>query len=89
MKLNSNFKTKIAKVRLFLLAGEKLTSLDAVDLIKTTRLAAIIHELRKEGLPIVTIMITRKDKHGKIIRYGKYYIPPLRLKEYQERHNCG
>lgn len=47
--------TKTDKIRAALLNGQAVTSLDALRIARTTRLSAIIYNLRhEEGLPIVS-----------------------------------
>ena len=62
--------TKIRKVKEALCQGQFLTSLSAYELCKTTRLAAIVFDLRQQGMPIVTVM--RENKNGE--RYGEYHL---------------
>lgn len=62
--------TKIKMVKEALCEGKHLTSLSAYELCRTTRLAAIVHDLRKQGLPIVMTM--KENSKGE--RYGEYHL---------------
>lgn len=74
MKYYAN--SKLNKIRLALLNGEKLSSLDAVERFRTTRLAAYVHTLRKTGYKIITIMKRFRTDEGEFLRYAEYWIPP-------------
>ncbi len=62
--------TKISKIKDYLLHGNSITSYEAFIKFKATRLAAIIHRLRKT-YKIHTEMI--KDKENKCM-YAKYHL---------------
>lgn len=51
-----------------------ITSLEAIDKYKATRLSAIIFNLRKRGLKIDTIDIPFVDSNGTKSIYGKYVL---------------
>ena len=51
-----------------------ITSLEAIDKYKATRLSAIIFNLRKRGFDIDTIMIPFIDSDGTKSTYGKYVL---------------
>lgn len=50
-----------------------MTQLDAYGLVKTTRLADIILNLRREGHEIDTVMETGKDSYGHVEQYARYF----------------
>ena len=50
-----------------------ITSMQAFRL-GITRLASRIHELRKEGMNIGSTTITRKNRHGKTVKFSKYWL---------------
>lgn len=56
----------------FLQDGEKITPLEALELFGCNRLASRIDEIRKDGFPIVTEMISVPTRHGKtrVARYS-------------------
>lgn len=66
--------TKIEKVRNHLLENKKITSWEAIQLFKATRLSAIIYELRDKGMNIETIMKTAKDDEGHSYPYAEYVL---------------
>ena len=51
-----------------------ITSLEAIEKYKATRLSAIIFNLRKRGLKIETIDIPFVDSYGTKSIYGKYVL---------------
>lgn len=51
-----------------------ITSLEAIEKYKATRLSAIIFNLRKRGLKIETIDIPFVDSYGSKSIYGKYVL---------------
>lgn len=51
-----------------------ITSLEAIEKYKATRLSAIIFNLRKRGLNIDTIDIPFVDEYGTKSHYGKYVL---------------
>ena len=69
IKITPNFKqTKKDKIRSYLMTGNSLTSLTALANFGTMRLAAIIHDLKKEGDEIVCEL--KIAPNGS--RYGEY-----------------
>lgn len=62
-----------ARIRAALLAGERLTPLDAWARFGTSRLAALIHQLRREGMRIDTeeVVVDCADGHqARVARYS-------------------
>lgn len=51
----------------YLMAGNSLTSLEALKLFGCMRLAAVVNTLRKQGYDIETIMVGESEK-----RYANY-----------------
>ena len=51
-----------------------ITSLEAIEKYKATRLSDIIYRLRNRGLNIVTIDIPFVDMYGTKSAYGKYVL---------------
>lgn len=62
--------TKIAKVRAHFISGRSLTQLEAIGLYGAFRLAARVHELKAEGMKIVTRM--KEDPNGN--PYAEYQL---------------
>lgn len=60
--------TQIARIRQHLLGGKSITTMSAIIVYGCTRLAAVIEDLRREGLEIDTIM--KRDESGK--KYAEY-----------------
>lgn len=50
-----------------------MTQQDAYKLVKSTRLADIILNLRREGHEIDTVMVTGKDACGHTEQYARYF----------------
>lgn len=75
--MKKNGKSQKEKILKHLLSGDGITSMDAFWEHQVTRLASIIHILRrKEKIPIVTLIV-RKGKKW----WALYKIPPDKLKE--------
>lgn len=84
----SSFETKISNVKRHLLEGKTLTSWEAIQLYRVTRLSAVVFELKnRHGLNIGSEMIVEDGVH-----YSKYYLkadPKLKgeIKDYMMRGN--
>lgn len=68
---NEGFGTQKANVRAWLLKGRSITPLEALNRFGIFRLAAVVHELREEGLPIVTEKLQVSPRK----RVANYYLP--------------
>lgn len=64
--------TKQNKVLLFLQKNRTITSYQAFEHFRITRLAVIIFCLRRKGYPISTYMKHCVNAEGEIIKYGIY-----------------
>lgn len=64
--------TKTAKVLEHLQNNKSITSMQAIQLYKATRLSAIIFNLRKRGYNISTLTGESQDEDGRPIYYGIY-----------------
>lgn len=62
---------KTNAIKQHLLKRGTITSWEAIDKFKLTRLAAIIHRLRESGWNIVSEQVNQKVD-GKIVWYAKY-----------------
>lgn len=69
MKVVRNQTTEIIK---HLKTKKSITSTDAIRLYGATRLASIIHNLRKRGYIIDTQMCVGKTRYGDPVNYAKY-----------------
>lgn len=63
---------KTTKVREWLQSGKPITSMEAWENWGVTRLSAIIFNLRKEGLNIVTNTLKTKTRYGDTCLYAQY-----------------
>lgn len=82
--MNGNIKLNSQKflIKNHILDGHSITSMEAFEEFKITRLAAVIHILRtKLKIPIETIRMS--GAHNK--RWAIYRIPPSLLKKQQQR----
>lgn len=61
--------SQLKMIRHYLESGGKLTPLDALDKFKCMRLAAVIHQLRNEGVEVETKTIKNGRKS-----YAQYYM---------------
>lgn len=68
-------KTQNRVILSYLKAGGRLSSLKALDLCGTTRLAARIMDLRNAGHDIVTTRKNMKVESGAACSYAEYFIP--------------
>lgn len=73
---NEEFGTQKANVRAWLLKGRSITPLEALNRFGIFRLAAVVHELRDEGLEIITEKLQVSPRK----RVAQYSLP----KEYIE-----
>lgn len=62
--------TQKREVREWLLQGNPITPIEALNYFGVFRLSAIIYDLRKEGLPIKTSMVYGENR----TRYAKYLL---------------
>ena len=70
---NEEFGTQKANVRAWLLKGHSITPLEALNKFGIFRLAAVVHELRDEGLDIITEKFQVSPKK----RVAKYYLKKI------------
>ena len=68
---NEEFGTQKANVRAWLLNGNTITPLEALNKFGSLRLSAIIFKLREEDLPIITEKIQVSPRK----RVAQYYLP--------------
>ena len=66
----STNKTLLIKHRLE--SGKSITSKQAFEDYGVTRLAAIVHNLRKAGMNIITIDREAKDRYDNTVRFAEY-----------------
>ena len=70
---NEEFGTQKANVRAWLLKGRSITPLEALNRFGIFRLAAVVHELRDEGMDIITEKFQVSPKK----RVAKYYLKKI------------
>lgn len=68
--------SKVSKILTAFQNGEKLSSIDAFHRFNTTRLAAYVYTLRKDGHRIISFMRNFISEDGSTQRYAVYWIPP-------------
>ena len=61
--------TKEHKIKLHLLNGNKITTLDALNLYGCFRLASVIHRLRKKGFNILSYRHNYKGNNYSVYEY--------------------
>ena len=66
--------TKKQKVLDYLLAGKSITSWEAIQKFRATRLSAIIFDLKEHGYPIASSMVYDTDADGNPVKYAKYWM---------------
>lgn len=64
-----SFDSQNALIKGWLLNGKSITPMEALNMFGCFRLSARIANLRDEGLPVVTDMVTINDK-----RVARYYL---------------
>ena len=65
-------KTKKQKIKEYLESGNTITQREAIELFSAYRLAAVIHKLKKENMPIEKVEKTHINNEGRNIRYAEY-----------------
>jgi hypothetical protein len=72
--MSTTKETKTEKVRKHLIKFKSITSWQAIELYKATRLAAIICNLNKKGWVIDPKQMSSKNKDGETSRFVKYML---------------
>ena len=72
--MNEKKTSKTEKVLNHLEKYKTITSLEAIELYGSTRLSAIIFNLRKRGYNIITEDLPFTDRFGTKSHYGKYIL---------------
>jgi len=65
-------KSKHQKIKEHLESGKTITSWEAIQLYNVTRLAAIIFNLKKDGMRIESKNHTEKNGFGDTVKYARY-----------------
>lgn len=64
--------TKTKQILNYLKEGHQITQLEATDMFGTTRLAAIVFNLKEKGYNIKTHMVSTLDRLGNAVKFAKY-----------------
>ena len=64
--------TQMSDVLKYMLEGNRITSMQAIEMFGATRLSAIIFDLRKVGYNIKTHDIVSKNRYGKTVTFAEY-----------------
>lgn len=57
-----------------LIENESITAWEAIKEYGSTRLTAIIYELRKQGWDIKSEMVTTKNRYGNSVTFARYHL---------------
>jgi len=72
-KSDNSFETKTKKVANHLISKKNITSWDAINLYKATRLSAIIFNLKEKGFIIETVMELNDKSY-----FGRYHFKGMK-----------
>ena len=67
-----NRPTQMSEILAYMQAGNRITSMQAIEMFGATRLSAIIFDLRKAGYNIITHDIVGKNRYGGVCQYAEY-----------------
>lgn len=68
-------RTKTQDILDYLKTHEYITSMDAIQKFRATRLSSHIFELRKRGYTINTVIVEDKDAlYGNTVQFARYYL---------------
>jgi hypothetical protein len=66
--------TKTSQVKSHLMTKGSITSWEAIENYRATRLSAIIFKLRDKGMNIVTEDLEAVDRNGNAVKFAKYVL---------------
>ncbi len=66
-------KTKIQEILEHLQTHKKITSWEAIQLYRVTRISAVIFTLKESGFLIETETVKSKDNNGNAVNYAVYH----------------
>lgn len=66
--------TKADKIRMHLAKYGSISSAEAFELYHATRLAAMVYNLKEQGMDITTHIEHTKDEDGRKINYARYFL---------------
>ena len=64
--------SQLEEVLAYLKLGNSITSMEAIQMFGTTRLGAIIFDLKKKGWDINSVLVPVLNRHGKTTRVSSY-----------------
>lgn len=67
-----NRPTQMSEILAYMQAGNRITSMQAIEMFGATRLSAIIFDLRKAGYNIITHDRVGKNRYGGTVTYAEY-----------------
>lgn len=70
----SNSASQCADVLRVLKSGATLTAFDAAETLGIYRLAARVHEMRRQGVPIMSDLVQRQNRNGRLVWVSIYWI---------------
>lgn len=62
----------MSEILKYMQAGNRITSMQAIEMFGATRLSAIIFDLRKAGYNIITHNRVGKNRYGGTVTYAEY-----------------
>ena len=65
-------KSKTQAIKEHLIKKGHITSWEAIEKFQATRLAAIVFVLKKGGMSIQSVSVSKKNKDGQTIHFTKY-----------------
>lgn len=70
-------RTQVARVLAFLQSGHSLESMEAIRRFGITRLASVIDDLRRQGYPVTTDLVSFRAASGVRSRFARYRLAGL------------
>ena len=66
--------SQIDRILAVLESGGTLTALDALENFGCSRLASRISDLKRQGYPVTSRMVQRRNRYGRLCRVAEYYM---------------
>lgn len=66
--------SQIEQILAVLESGGSLTALDALEDFGCSRLASRISDLKRQGYPVTSRMVQRRNCYGRLCRVAEYYM---------------
>ena len=75
MSKKANLQSQNKKILHYLETHKRgITSVEAFEKLRITRLASRIHDLRQMGYPVSTFIVQTTNEDGRVVRYARYTI---------------